>query len=177
MQKKFRQQIGCLNGGDIMGDIIFHVLLLVVLGVFFKESLLIDMGRTTDPIGPAGFPQGIMVITIVLTVISLFQTIRKRKAEPAADTPHKPQELTKEFIGLLASIILFVLLVDTLGFIVAFILFTFGLLLLLGERKYGKMAGISVAVSIGFALLFGNLLSVPLPRGVEILKLLSYYLY
>lgn len=160
-----------------MGEIIFHVLLLVVLGVFFRESLMIDTGRMADPIGPAGFPQGIMVIAIVLTVISLFQTLRKRKAESAATEKHRPHELTKEFIGLLGSIILFVLLVDTIGFLIAFILFTFSLLWLLGERKYGKMAGISVVVSFAFTLLFGNLLSVPLPRGIEFLRLLSYYLY
>ncbi|UFJ40302.1 tripartite tricarboxylate transporter TctB family protein [Brevibacillus humidisoli] len=160
-----------------MGEILFHVLLLICLGAFFKESLVIDTTRVSDPIGPAGFPQAILIIAIVLTLVSLFQTIRKRKAKAEVSGGGKPHELSKEFIGLLLTISIYVLIVDTLGFILATILLLFALLFLLGEKKPGKVVILSIVGSFGFSLLFGNLLSVPLPRGIEILKQLSYYIY
>ena len=159
-----------------MGEILFHVVLLGVLGYFYKESFLIETGRSSDPIGPAGFPQAIILLAIVLTVISLFQTLKKRRKEQSGK-PTKYVELSKEFIGLLAVIAIFALLVDTIGFVVGSFLLMLVLLFLLGERKIGKMAGVSFVVSISFTLLFGKLLSVPLPRGVEFLKELSFFIY
>ncbi|CAM5784181.1 MULTISPECIES: tripartite tricarboxylate transporter TctB family protein [Brevibacillus] len=158
-----------------MGEIVFHVLLIGAIGYFFKESLFIDTARASDPIGPAGFPQGILILAILLALFSLFQTIRKRKKSTGEQ--HRPPELSKEFVGLLVSIAAFVLAVDIIGFLIACFLLLLVLLLLLGEKKVGKVVGLSGVISISFTLLFGNLLSVPLPRGVEALKTLSYYIY
>lgn len=67
-----------------MGEIVFHVLLIGAIGYFFKESLFIDTARASDPIGPAGFPQGILILAILLALFSFFQTIRKRKRVPGS---------------------------------------------------------------------------------------------
>ncbi|WP_134704592.1 tripartite tricarboxylate transporter TctB family protein [Ammoniphilus sp. YIM 78166] len=160
-----------------MGEVIFHILILGFLGIFLKQSFLVDTARSSDPIGPVAFPQAIIIVALALTLFSLFQTIRKRRIAGRAVSSGIPHEWSKEFLGLLVAIAGFVLIVDFLGFIITAMILLFAILYLLGERRYKKIVGLSVGASFGFALIFGKLLSVPLPRGVEALKLLSYYIY
>ena len=157
-----------------MGEVVFHVLLLVVMGIFFKESFAITTGRSADPIGPVGFPQGVLVIIVVLLLISLFKTIRKMKSgEDRNTTLH----LNFPYFGLLISIVVFILLNDLISFTLASVVFCFALFFLLGQKGYLKMTINSIMVAIVFTLVFGNLLTVPLPRGMGVIRELSYLLY
>jgi putative tricarboxylic transport membrane protein len=157
-----------------MGEIIFHVILIIASGLFFKESFVISTGRSADPIGPAGFPQTILVIIIVLLLISLFNAIRKVKSSKEKATP---LHLNIAYFGLIATIVGFILLNDIISFTLASIAFCFILFLLLGQKKYLKMVINSIVVSLIFTLVFGKILSVPLPRGLGVIKEISYFLY
>ncbi|RXT00684.1 tripartite tricarboxylate transporter TctB family protein [Ammoniphilus sp. CFH 90114] len=160
-----------------MGELIFHIILLVVIGLFFKESLVIDTERVSDPVGPAGFPQGIIVICAVLLLISLYQAVRKYTNRDKTVSSEKPAELSKEFMGILAAISIYLLVVDYLGFILCTILFFIALYALLGRGISFKETARSVVFSFGFTLVFGTLLNLQLPRGIEILKTFSYWIY
>ncbi|MFT0800946.1 tripartite tricarboxylate transporter TctB family protein [Bacillus swezeyi] len=157
-----------------MGEIIFHIILIVIMGLFFKESLAITTGRSADPIGPAGFPQVIIVIILVLLLISLFNAIRKVKSKEAKTIP---LNLNMAYFGLLVDIIVFILLNDLISFTLASVVFCFFLFLLLGQKRYLKMTINSIIVAVVFTLVFGKILTVPLPRGIGVIKELSYFLY
>ncbi|NUH86398.1 tripartite tricarboxylate transporter TctB family protein [Bacillus firmus] len=157
-----------------MGEIIFHVILIIIMGLFFKESLLITSGRSADPIGPAGFPQAILVIILVLLLVSLFKAIRKMKS---AEQKGSPLNLNLAYFGLLAGIVVFILLNDLISFTLASTIFCFTLFLLLGQKKYIKMTINSIIIAVVFTLVFGQILTVPLPRGIGVIKELSYFLY
>ncbi|QQE73042.1 tripartite tricarboxylate transporter TctB family protein [Brevibacillus composti] len=160
-----------------MGEIIFNIILLVVLGLFFKESFSIETARTTDPIGPAGFPQAIIAICFVFLLISLYQAIRKYRNRDQTEASGKPAELSKEFIGILAVISIYLLIVDYLGFILTTFAFFIVLYALFGRKMTPKNIVSSLLFSFGFTLVFGTLLDLQLPRGIELLKNLSYWIY
>lgn len=157
-----------------MGEIIFHVILIAVFALFFKESFEITSGRLADPIGPAGFPQAIIVIILVLSAISLFNTIRKvRQGSEQAEAMH----LNKAFFGILGSIALFVVLSEIISFALAAVVFCLMLFYFLGQRTYPKMVLNSIIISTAFVLVFGKILTIPLPRGMGIIKELTYFIY
>jgi len=157
-----------------MGEVIFHVFFIIVMGLFFKDSFVITSDRSADPIGPAGFPQILLIIIIVLLLISLFKTIGKLKY---GEEKGEPLNLNFAYFGLLLGIIVFIILNDLISFTLSTIVFTFFLFLLLGQKRYVRMFVQSILVAIIFTIIFGKVLSVPLPRGMGILKELTYFLY
>lgn len=159
-----------------MGEIIFHVLMLLIFGVFFNETFDINTKRATDVIGPAGFPQAVIVLGIILTLISLFVVIKKYK-EREKNEKMSLKELNVVFIGILAGMVMYTLVVNTIGYFITSLIFLAVVLYLLGERKKVMLILFPLIVAIIFTLLFGRVLSVPLPRGIEPLKSLSYFFY
>jgi len=153
---------------------LFHIILIVIMGLFFKESFAITSGRSADPIGPAGFPQGITIIIIVLLLISLFNAIRKMKLNDQKEDAFK---LNSTYFGILISIVLFIILNELISFTLSSVVFCFALFFLLGQKKYLRMLLNSIIVAGVFTLVFGKILTVPLPRGLGVIKELSYFLY
>ncbi|RBW68623.1 tripartite tricarboxylate transporter TctB family protein [Bacillus taeanensis] len=158
-----------------MGEVIFHIILMIVIGLFLKESYGIPDERASDPIGPAGFPQALLYLALVLMTISLIKAIKKWKAE--GNKADKETVLTPTVVGVLVSIIVFIVLVEYLGFILGSVFLLFSLFYLLGQRNWTKITVQSLVLPFGFAFVFGNILSVPLPRGYDVIKALSYFIY
>jgi hypothetical protein len=159
-----------------MGEIIFHVFLMAVLGVFYGETAKINTARMTDPIGPAGFPQMIIIVAFILLAISLASAFRKYKE--AKDLPKgKIKELDPGFLALIAALVAFILFVNQLGFWISSIALISIVLVILGQRKVSKVVIITLCASLVFTLVFGKILHVPLPRGAGPLKMISYFLY
>ncbi|WNS75358.1 tripartite tricarboxylate transporter TctB family protein [Bacillus sp. DTU_2020_1000418_1_SI_GHA_SEK_038] len=156
-----------------MGEVIFHVVLIVIMGLFGKESFAISTGRSADPIGPAGFPQVLIGIILILLLISLFNSIRKMKAGEGKEALN----INVAYFGLIIGIVVFIVLNDFISFTLASIAFCFLLFYLLGQKKYLKMSINSIIIAGAFTLIFGKVLSVPLPRGIGFIKELSYFLY
>ncbi len=158
-----------------MGEMIFHIVLLAVLGVFYNQSLSIDTTRMTDVVGAAGFPKAIIILAFVLTVISLYKAFRHYSETTQKHS--KIEELNIQFIGVLGSIIVFIFATDVIGFVLASMLLSAVIMFLLGLTKLTKVAWISVSISAVFTLVFGKILHVPLPRGMGFLQELSFLVY
>lgn len=158
-----------------MGEIIFHIVLLVVLGVFYNQTLSIDTSRVTDVVGAAGFPKAIIVLAFILTVFSLYKAFRHYSE--VTQKHSKIEELNSQFIGVLVSIVAFIFATDVLGFVIASMLLSAIIMFLLGLKKFTKVAWISLSISAVFTLVFGKILHVPLPRGMGFLQELSFLIY
>lgn len=158
-----------------MGEIIFHVVLMSIMGVFLNESFKINTSRVTDTVGPAGFPQIIIILSMILITISLISTIRKNKGKLFKG--EKVKELNAAFLLLLVSIILFILLVNYIGFFISTFALVGAILYALGQRIIKKVLILSSTAAIAYTLVFGKLLSVPLPRGLGVFKIMSYFIY
>lgn len=158
-----------------MGQIVFHVVLIGIMGIFLKESFAINISRMNDPIGAAGFPRIIMILALVLLVISLINVIRKNKGKLYKG--EKVQELNPTFLSLIGSIVLYILLIRYIGFLISSFILIGAILYILGHRKVISGLLISVIAAFGYTIVFGRLLSVPLPRGIAVFKIMSYFLY
>ena len=67
-----------------------------------------------DPVGPAAFPQFLLYLAILLTLISLFRSIKKWRSE--RETSDTASIINLPVAGMLVSLILFLLLIDYIGF-------------------------------------------------------------
>ncbi|WP_321329403.1 tripartite tricarboxylate transporter TctB family protein [uncultured Ilyobacter sp.] len=159
-----------------MGEIIFHIFLLVVMGAFYKQSLDINTARMTDPIGPAGFPKTIIYVAVILIVISLISNIKNYKANKPKEK-EKIKELDPGFLALLGIIVFFVLAVNYIGFWFGGIIIISSTMWILNQRKISKLVIITLVGSLVFTFVFGKILSIPLPRGYGIFETISYYIY
>lgn len=158
-----------------MGEIVFHIALLAVLGVFYNQTLSIDTTRVTDVVGAAGFPKAIIILAFILTGISLYKAFRHYS--DATRKQHKIEELNIQFIGVLVAVVTFIFATDVIGFVLASIVLSAVIMLLLGLKKISKVAWISVGISSVFTLVFGKILHVPLPRGMGFIQELSFLIY
>jgi hypothetical protein len=166
------------------------VISLVLLGICALSWLATDTlprGLVVDPIGPAYFPRfiilSIAVLSAALLLTNLIHLRRKAAAEPVASEPRTIQETALDadsatdedalppisysrMIAVLALSIACVLLLNTLGYFFAILLYVILLLLLLRVRNRLTIAGCALGVPLILQTLFNKLLSVPLPGGL-----------
>ena len=113
-------------------------------------------------IGPAGMPR---FVAVLLMVLGLAQTVT------AVSTGVKAPEFNvdKKAVGLFAAAVVmsvaYVLLVDTIGFIIMTPLLLIGLMWLFGERSIVKMLIIAAITTVCIWLLFTKVFMIFLPVG------------
>ena len=162
-----------------MGEIVFHIVILAVLGFLYNDTLSIDTTRVTDVLGAAGFPKAIIVLAFLLTAFSLYGAFRKfmEKSQKASAKHSHIEELNIQFIGVLVAIVVFIFATDVAGFVLSSFALAIAIMLLLGQKKLSKVALIALGVSCIFTLVFGKILHVPLPRGMGFVQELSFLIY
>lgn len=114
--------------------------------------------------GPALFPGIVGGLLVVFGLVLVVRAVRARgepAGEPGAAIPAQGWLRALAVIGFVVG---YMLLAETLGFLVTMGVLLFLLMWLLGARPL--VAAIATAVTVGFiVLVFGELLLVPLPRG------------
>jgi putative tricarboxylic transport membrane protein len=133
------------------------VLMLVFSGVIFWQSLKLDYEGPLG-FGPAVFPFWLSLILIILSVIYLFSVI-KNSISIDAIFP-KGQPLT-EFLVIIGSMLVFIILINIVGFTVAGTL-SLCLLIYRSFNKYMTVL-ISAGITVMIFLIFAKALDVPLP--------------
>ena len=158
--------------GRLNRDTVIALILLVVWGVFFWQTLLVkDMGYAT--IDSQVWPQVILIVLFVLTGGYLFQSIRKGPDE-AVETEEKAGFFTRYRNPLYCYglFFLFLITLDILGMLIGGIAFVFLALTALGERTPRaafKHAAIAIVSITAMWAIFTFGLHVMLPAG-EILR-------
>lgn len=115
------------------------------------------------PATPAMFPRLLSAAIIILGVFQIAAGMTLT-AEGAKRNPSS-QRAFVVFVEILGIFLLYLLLFETAGFIVASIVLTFGLSAVLGYRRLGSMCMTAVGVTVFLYLVFGKFLGVPLPMG------------
>lgn len=152
------------------GKIITIVLLIFSLFMFY-EALSIEDNRQLDPLGAKGFPLIIISIIIIMSIVSLIKDWKK-------EDEVEQNKINKEFIGILVLLVVFLLVIEWIGFLVAAILLTSSMIALLSKQiKVLQTVIISFVLSILATLVFGQLLNIPLPRGVGMSEIISRLIY
>jgi len=141
-------------------DIITALLLLPICLYVFYESgkwpILPDMGN------PAWIPRGVAVCLLVAALLLLVRALQGR----SLTMPSRLEGADRARVLWVAALTgAFVIVVERLGFITAAVPYMFGFGLVLGERRWVRLALFAVVVPVAIYLLFDTALNVPLPRG------------
>jgi putative tricarboxylic transport membrane protein len=142
-----------INAGIIAGLVI-----LIYSCVIFWLSFDYDYYTNLGP-GPGLLPMWLSGALIVLSILYMFECVRK-EVVLVKDILPKGRELGGVLTAL-GVILLFMIIVNTTGFVIACTLLLF--LLLVREFKWYWGLGISAGASILLFIVFYTLLGVPLP--------------
>ena len=141
-------------------DIIAALLLLPICGYVFFESgkwpILPDM------VSPAWIPRGVATCLFGAACLLLVQALRGR----SLTLPTRLEGADRARVLWAAALTgAYVIFVERVGFIAATAPYMFGFAVILGERRWVRLALFAVVVPVAIYLLFDRALNVPLPRG------------
>ena len=157
-----------------MFELILNILLLLGLGYATAFHVLeapvpLKVARNPYALQPNMWPTVLMVLLMICIVLNIIGIIRKNKGKPEFSLSgflgSIPSFLkSKLFLGILIVVVASLLL-EPLGFMVTSFLFLVAYGILLGERKYWRIALIAIVITVFLYVVFGILLQVNLPRG------------
>ena len=158
-------------------EIVFNII--VGLGIafyLFSATQLPATDKPTDILGASGFP----IIIGILGLIVLFMiTMKLVKDKHSVHIPMFDLKLPEGRMLVLNVFILaaYIALLDVLGFAVSTALYLFIAAASIGYRKWGGLTLFSLVTSALLVVVFGTVFYVPLPRGIEFFRELSYLIY
>lgn len=177
----------------MVGALVLHAALIVGMGVLFVTTYTFPVMAIGGTLGPTFWPRTMALLGIGLTLVSAAQTLRAgRRTASNAETPetilaggesdrvsgaHEPPLAMRRFWVAVAVFAMFIPALGVTGFAPAATLLAGFYVWFVGLRSRVGIAATALAVGLGFAMLFGQLLQVSLPRGLGIFRALSYTLY
>jgi putative tricarboxylic transport membrane protein len=136
------------------------LVLLIFSGTIFWQALSYDYFSAFGP-GPGLFPLWLSGALIVVSILYIIESVRKEKIKLSEIFP-RGSELRK-VISIIASLVIFLILVPFSGYITASII----MLLILFFREYKWYWGlvISIVITLSLFYTFETFLNVPLPEN------------
>ena len=123
--------------------------------------------------GANGWPRAVIILIALAAIGQLFHDVKARLAKGASSEKKAPSEATvrggKEYAlrmgAILVTPFVFAFLLDPVGFYALAPIFIAVLLFIGGERRWGRIIGISLFIYALAILFFAKLLFVGLPTG------------
>ena len=153
----------------------FRIPSIVVETVVLLVMSLIGIGqgvyliRTPDPyamydkVGPGG---SLILISSLIIVTLIVHLIRHRKDLSEEKTDPIAEGTTRRLVRAVATIAIFIVLVDIIGFLPASMVFFLLMLRFLGVRSWPTSIVLSIVFSVSIYLLFVQALNMELPGGL-----------
>ena len=162
-----------------MSNIIISLLVLGSSVFFFVQTLSYPVGLEYERMGPGFWPKLILTGMIILSLIAMIQSILEYKKGISPNDGGGQQERPRAAGTIICGVILlfFIILIPYMGFLLSAFLSMAFLMFGLGEKNKRNVLFFSLVVVGIIYLLFGKALLVPMPRGMWIMRDLSYYLY
>lgn len=169
-----------------MFELICNALLFIGLGYTYFTHVIeakVPKSYLKNPnvLHPSVWPKAIIILLMICIAVNIFKIIKKNKGNPeftfsAFGKNSMAFIKSKMFIGMII-LVASALVLEPLGFVVtgALTMFCYGLLL--GEKKWWRMAIIACVLGVLLHIAFSGLLGVNLPRGtVPFLRSFSLFL-
>ncbi|MDX8047264.1 tripartite tricarboxylate transporter TctB family protein [Gracilibacillus sp. S3-1-1] len=144
---------------DWKKDSYLAVFLLILSGFIFYRTM--EM-----PSASAFFPELLSILLAVLSVLLLISSIRKRGTEADNEQAAKEEKLVLPVVLIIASLILYGILLQYFGFIIATLVVVNFVIFATGYKKYIKGFLIACTTTSVIFVVFQLLLNVRLPAGV-----------
>lgn len=139
-------------------NIIVGTVFLAFVAICFMASLSISNPSTSSDPGPAAYPQFVLVL-LALCAVGVILT-------PDDKTPDSQPRDWRYVVAVFGTILGYVILLSTVGYILATLLFVSTMLLLAGERRVPVIAIYSVVLPLALFYVFSEYLSIALPSGL-----------
>lgn len=147
------------RGALIMPAILLAIAIFLGIGISRME-----VAGTDELFGPKVFPMltiGLLVVVSVLLTISIL-----RNPEDPAPEEEDPSSNWRSVAIVVGTLVLFIVLLETAGWILAAAILFAGVAVGLGSRRYGLLIGVGLVISSLIQLIFVGLLGLSLPPGV-----------
>jgi len=143
-----------------------------LLFLFIQSMGLKGITVSKDQIGPAGFPQLVIILSLLLIIYILFTLMKAKKKEKSLDWRKRKVLIVHVFL-----FFLYLLFLDSIGFIFSTLPYSYLGIRNLGYSDKKKTFLFSLTMTASIILLFGRLFLVSLPRGIGVFRELSYFFY
>jgi putative tricarboxylic transport membrane protein len=168
--------VGKASKRRMVEELIVHAVLFVAMVVLFQESRTFPTLNIGGQLGAAWWPQLLLTLGMVLTAASAVSVVHKNLGAPWGKGKVSLVELKS--LGVSTGIfVAFLLVIDVVGFLGTVPLLVFGFMYQLGARKLPVLIIASILAGPLFAVIFGRLMELPLPRGMGLIRLFSFYFY
>ncbi|MBR0229678.1 MAG: tripartite tricarboxylate transporter TctB family protein [Clostridia bacterium] len=169
-----------------MFELICNVLLFVFLGYTYFTHVLeakVPKSYLKNPnvLHPSVWPKVIIILLLICIAINIVKIIKKNKGNPEFSFKAFGKNSlvflkSKMFLGMVILVIASFIL-EPLGFVVTAALLMFAYGMLLGEKKWWRLAILACVLAVLLHIAFSGLLGVSLPRGtVPFLRSFSLFL-
>ena len=137
-----------------------------VIGMLFSFLKTLTFKKFTNvPVGPEFFPRILCIALFICCLILLVTNIFKKDDKSKAPTISPLNKDMQKCLLALAVIIVYALLWNVIGFILATPLALFAMMLILGQRNFLTMAIVSVCADAVIFCAFKFLLHIEMPMG------------
>lgn len=137
----------------------------VLLGAAAIEMTTHFKQFTNVPVGPEVFPRIMATGLILCSLALLLQAALRKAASESAPTLSLRDRGIQRMLIAAVLIVAFFLLWETVGFLILAPITLFLLMLDMDFRKFGRMALLSLGISVAVWLLFWQVLVIELPLG------------
>jgi hypothetical protein len=144
----------------------------------FFESRKFEGHDVYAKLGPAFWPELLLICLMVLSLLVAVDAFRERKkADPEKQESSKLDGGKLRLLMAIGFIVLYFFLMKIVGFIALTPFFLIAFMYLLGERKKAWMIGISLGMTVLIVYVFTKAMYVPLPRGTGVFLDFSHIFY
>lgn len=159
-----------------MGNFIFNVFYFLFSCFLLWEAHNIKiLTRSSQVIKSDFLPKTVLWIIVLLTLILCIVSWRQKNQVPD-ELKFKKNEISG--IGIVVLTIgSYIFIVPYLGYIISTVIFLSIFMIVMGIKKKKYSFITSVAYTFSSVYLFGNVLSIQLPRGIGVFRTLSTFFY
>lgn len=160
------------------GEILISVVVFFGSLYLYFEARKFEGHEVYGKLGPAYWPEFLLICLMVLSVLVAVDAFRERKKrDPEKEEGPKFDGGKARLLLAVGFIVSYFFLLKVFGFIILTPFFLIAFMVLLGERKKAWMLAISVGMTIVIVWAFTKAMYVPLPRGIGIFLDFSHIFY
>ncbi len=160
------------------GEIIISVVIFLGSLYLYFESMKFEGLDVYGKLGPAYWPKFLLICMMALSLLVAVDAFRERKKKSSEKEETSKVDSGKvRFLFAIGFIVLYLILMQKLGFILLTPFFMIAFMYLLGERNKIWIFSVSIGITVIIVFAFTKAMYVPLPRGQGIFLKFSQFFY
>ncbi|MCL2578645.1 MAG: tripartite tricarboxylate transporter TctB family protein [Oscillospiraceae bacterium] len=148
-----------------LGEVLISAVLIVVSVILYIMAG--DIGGSINPadVGPAAFPRLMLAAVIVLSIVQIALSLKKRQKAIAEGKPGRKVVIANgtALFSTIGLMLVYGLVMPVVGFYISTAVFILAVMILMGNRKWLPLVAVPIGFNIFIHLVFTMFLGVSLP--------------